>query len=253
MPRGSGISIRDRLIVWNSICKGINKASAIKKIFEDTDERDISLDSIVRIVKEYDEFKQFLPQYPQLIEDLKVLISSGGIPSISYSTSEWKYSSLSSDKYLSGKVVCATVKNVGAKTMSKVHAHLVITAHSTNVPWIDDMEGSVDIPPASQKTLGIINTVDVITNHEDEALYEKILSRKNPQVMGAPERKLPHSEGSWVSTKESLIIPSIGDSYLLPGEYAATLILIYDDNREFRQDLKIFSPALSNEPRVESK
>lgn len=253
MPRGANFSIRDRLIVWNAVCEGITSASAIKHVFDDTGEREISEDSISKIIKEYDEFKRLLPEYPKLIEDLKKLIISGGIPSIDYGVADWKYVSPINDEKLTGKVICAIVRNSGGKTMTKVHAHLVIDNRSTGIQWIDDRQESIDIPPDSEKYLGIVNTIEIPTDDEAKALYGKISSIRHPQVMGSPGRNPPPPGGCWISTIGSLTIPTEGDAYVPAGEYIAKLVVRYDGNQEVQRELKIFSPTQNNELRVEQK
>ena len=119
MGRGASISIRDRLIIWNSICKGINSATQIKKIFDDTGEREISVDSIRRLIKEFEDFKRLLPEYPDLTEELKDLVAGGGIIHVSYFDSPWKYTCPTAPHPMSGKLVGAIVKMKAPKPWSR--------------------------------------------------------------------------------------------------------------------------------------
>lgn len=130
MGRGSSISIRDRLIVWNSICKGINSPTQIKKIFDDTGERETSVDSIRRLIKEFEDFKRLLPEDPDLTEELKDLVAGGGIIHVSYFDSPWEYTCPTTPSPMSGKLAGAIVKNEGDKTLEQVHAHLGIGTKS---------------------------------------------------------------------------------------------------------------------------
>jgi len=74
MGRGSSISIRDRMIVWDNVCRGIDSPGPIKRAFEDADERLISKDSIRRLIKEFEDFKRLLSEYPNLERQLKKLV-----------------------------------------------------------------------------------------------------------------------------------------------------------------------------------
>ncbi len=237
MGRGSGISIRDRLIVWNSICKGINSATLIKKIFDDTDEREISVDSIRRLIKEFEDFKRLLPEYPDLTEELKDMVAGEGIIHASYFNIPWKYTCPTAPNPMSGKLVGAIVKNEGTKTLEQVHANLVIGMRSIRLGWVEEAGEFIDISPASEKHLGIVNTME-----PNDELYERILSWRYPQVMGASSRTLPHREGCWVASPGALSIPAPGDIYLTPGEHQATLFILYGGGKEFSQELKLLSP-----------
>ncbi len=64
---------------------------------------------------------------------------------------------------------------------------------SLRVGWVEEAGEFIDISPASEKHLGIVNTME-----PNDELYERILSRRYPQVMGASSRTLPHREGCWV-------------------------------------------------------
>jgi len=241
MGRGASISIRDRLIIWNSICKGINSATQIKKIFDDTGEREISVDSIMRLIKEFEDFKRLLPEYPDLTEGLKDLVAGGGIIHVSYFDSPWKYTCPTAPNPMSGELVGAIVRNEGIKTLEQVHANLVIGTRSIRLGWVEEAGEFIDIPPASEKHLGIVNTME-----PNDELYERILSWRYPQVMGASPQTLPHREGCWVASPGALRIPAQGDAYLAPGEHEATLRILYGDGKEFAEEIKLLSPKSWN-------
>jgi len=75
MGKGSGISIRDRMIVWDCVSKGMNSPGLIKQVFDDADERPISRDSIRRLIKEFEDFKRLLSEYSGLKHLLAGLLS----------------------------------------------------------------------------------------------------------------------------------------------------------------------------------
>jgi len=237
MGRGSSISIRDRLIIWDSICKGVNSPTQIKKIFDDTDEREISVDSIRRLIKEFEDFKRLLSKYPDLVEEIKDLVADEGIISVSYFNSSWEYTCPTTRCPMNGRLVGANVKNAGRKTLEGVHANLVIGPRSIKLGWVEEFGEFIDIPPASEKHLGIVNSIE--TNDE---LYAKILSWRYPQLMRTPPRTLPYYEGCWLASSGALRIPAVGDIHLAPGEQKATLHILYGDGKEFKQELKILSP-----------
>jgi len=236
MGRGPGISIRDRLIVWNSKSKGINSSTQIKKLFDDLDEREISLDSIRRLIKESEDFKRLLPEYPELTEELKGLVAGGGIISVSYFSEWWEYTCPSVD-VINGKLVGATVKNEGDKELKQVHAYVVISTRSTKLGWVEQLGEFIDIPPGAGVRLGVINTIEA-----DDELYGRVLSWRDAQVMGAPLRPLPHRTGCWISSPNAIHIPTEGDAYLPPGEHEATLYILYGENQKFTQQLMLQSP-----------
>lgn len=70
MGRGFGITLRDRLIVYDCASKGITSPAAIKRVFDEADERPIGLDSIRKLIGEFEEFKRLLPEYPSIQEAL---------------------------------------------------------------------------------------------------------------------------------------------------------------------------------------
>lgn len=72
MPRGTRIQVRDSLIIWDAVARGIRSATQIKRIFDETGEREISTDSISRVMGEYDELIRLLPEYPNLMKRLQI-------------------------------------------------------------------------------------------------------------------------------------------------------------------------------------
>ena len=71
MSRGPSLQIRDFLIVGNCVAKGIRSPQQILQIFDESDERTISRDSISKLIGQYDEFLRLLPDYPELITALQ--------------------------------------------------------------------------------------------------------------------------------------------------------------------------------------
>ena len=138
---------------------------------------------------------------------------------------------------MSGKLAGAIVKNEGDKTLEQVHAHLGIGMKSFELVWAEEAGEFINIPPRSEKHLGIVITIE-----SNDELYERILSWRYPQVMEASSRTLPHREGCWVASPSALSIPAERDFYLAPGCHEATLYILYEEGKEFKQELRLLSP-----------
>lgn len=71
MPRGSKLQVRDLLIIWNAVARGVRSPTQIRQLFDEMDERDISTDSIRRVIGDYDEVVRLLPEFPNLRRTLQ--------------------------------------------------------------------------------------------------------------------------------------------------------------------------------------
>lgn len=72
MPRGAKVQVRDLLLIWDYVAKGIRSPTEIKRAFEEKDERPISIDTIRNVIGDYEEFLRLLPEYPELHKVLQV-------------------------------------------------------------------------------------------------------------------------------------------------------------------------------------
>lgn len=245
MSRKSAIALRDRLIIADCISKGINQPTQIKNIFEnDPLGREISVDSISKIIREFEDFRRIIFEYPALVENLRQLLGGAGSLEVSYFEASYEYKSSLSDDILPGRIAVAMLKNIGNKNLSKVHGYLVIDSKKIPLGWVGETRTSIDIPVGSEMLLGITVTLNVKDNNS----YRKILSQRFPQTIGAQPRNLPANEGCWVASPGALLMPAEDDSYLPPGEHAAMLAILYDDGKESRKHIRITSPTRWDEP-----
>ena len=245
MSRKSAIALRDRLIIADCISKGINQPTQIKNIFEnDPAGREISVDSIRKIIREFEDFKRIIFEYPALVENLRQLLGGAGSLEVSYFEVPYEYKSSFSDDVLPGRIAGATLKNIGNKNLSEVHGYLIIDSKKIPLGWVGETQAPLDIPVGSEVLLGITVTLCV----KDSNSYDRILSQRYPQTIGAQPRNLPATEGCWVASPGALLMPAEDDSYLPPGEHTAMLAILYDDGKESSQHIRITSPTRWDEP-----